>query len=621
MVNLLVLGTLLGANFSVVQGLFTKAATTVYSAFLASVGVALMFGAIGLVATRTETAITTSAVVFSAFLFGALRAYYYLFHLLFVALRGDHYRVHPVAWDDMCSLPFPGLARLLVAYAEASPVEGEQELNRLSEKYPSQQPSALWARTILVARQCGRRSRLTEVPELAARLPEGDRGYLAETRRLREMIDEIARLQARLDTVTRPFFREPLARSLVAEINAFQGTIAGFHEPLASEFRKASQAWLALAQRQWDEARTVLAKSRTPQVFRAGDPVDRSQEAFVERNEVVGEVEGQIMLSTGCAGLILYGRRRVGKSTVLKNLPAFLPNHVRVATLSMQNAEAFTSLASLLRLIAKTVQAACHDLELPTIEAAGLADLFPWLGRVNERLKQHSARLLLAVDEYESLDLKIGSGTFPEDLLAALRDSIQSHRQITWVLAGSHDITELVHAPWPSYLVSMRTIDVPLFTPEETRLLLTAPLRHSQLWPANDPQRPRFEPGFWGEGGVERIHAEAAGWPHLVQLIAETAVDVVNNSAATQLDASLFDATLDKAVARGDAVLRLLMQTESTLVGEWDYLCGFRRRDLQPPPADEALYTSFRRRLLVVDEVGQWRLRVPLMQRWLRQRG
>ena len=310
----------------------------------------------------------------------------------------------------------------------------------------------------------------------------------------------------------------------------------------------------------------------------ASDGVDIAAEKADEEGPV-GEVEGEIMLSTGCPGLILYGRRRVGKSTVLKNLPAFLPNHVRVAALSMQNTEAFTSLDSLLRLIAKTVQDACHDLELPTIEAAGLADLFPWLGRVNERLEQHGTRLLLAVDEYESLDLKIGSGTFPEDLLAALRDSIQSHRRITWVLAGSHDITELTHAPWPSYLVSMRTIDVPLFTPEETRLLLTAPLRHSQLWPADDPQRPRFEPGFWGERGIERIHAEAAGWPHLVQLIAETAVDVVNNSAATQLDTPLFDAALDKAVARGDTVLRLLMQTESTLPCEWDYLLGFRRRE------------------------------------------
>jgi len=40
----------------------------------------------------------------------------------------------------------------------------------------------------------------------------------------------------------------------------------------------------------------------------------------------------------------------------------------------------------------------------------------------------------------------------------------------------------------------------------------------------------------------------------------------------------------------------------------------------QPPPEDEAIYTSLRRRLLVAEDGDQWRLRVPLMQRWLRRR-
>lgn len=594
----------------------------------------LAFGLVGGLAIGLAVGLVVGLVVGFEFGIGAgigagigievllLRVYYHLPNLLYVwpTLAARWYRFHPVAWDDLCFVPFLGLHRLLVAYAQTAPTEAAAEIQRLIEEYPSQKAAALKAHTILLARRCAAVSRITQAAEVAADLFEGERGYLAQTPTVRAMIDEISRLQAELDTVTRPFFREPLAQALVAEINAFQGRIAGFREPLATEFRKASQAWLALAQPQWDEARAVVGKSRTLQVFRAGDPVDRSQEAFVERIDVVGEVEGQIMLSTGCPGLILYGRRRVGKSTVLKNLPAFLPSRVRVATLSMQNPEASASQESLLRLIARMVQDASRDLELPATEAADLASLFRWLGRVNEALDRRSERLLLAVDEYETLDLKIGSGTFREDLLAALRDSIQSHRRITWVLAGSHDITELTHAPWPSYLVSMRTIDVPLFTPEETRLLLTEPLRHSPLWKPGDPQRPRFAPGFWGAGGIDRIHAEAAGWPHLVQLIAETAVDMVNNSAATQLDAALLDATLDKAITRGDAVLRLLLQTESTLPGEWDYLSGFRRHDHQPPPADPAVDTSLRRRRLVVDEAGQYRLRVPLMHRWLRQR-
>jgi len=62
---------------------------------------------------------------------------------------------------------------------------------------------------------------------------------------------------------------------------------------------------------------------------------------------------------------------------------------------------------------------------------------------------------------------------------------------------------------------------------------------------------------------------------------------------------------LDKAIVRGHTVLYELIRRESTLPG----LAGFRKRSTQ------------RRRLLVVEEGGEYRLRVPLMERWLRQRG
>ena len=78
------------------------------------------------------------------------------------------------------------------------------------------------------------------------------------------------------------------------------------------------------------------------------------------------------------------------------------------------------------------------------------------------------------------------------------------------MFAGSHEIEELTAAPWTSYLVSARTVEVPPFTEDETRLLLTEPLKHSTLWPS-DRERPHFSPAFWGDGGIERIHAEAGG--------------------------------------------------------------------------------------------------------------
>jgi hypothetical protein len=99
-----------------------------------------------------------------------------------------------------------------------------------------------------------------------------------------------------------------------------------------------------------------------------------------------------------------------------------------------------------------------------------------------------------------------------------------NHRRITWLFAVSHAIDELRHAPWSSYLVSARTIEMPLFSAAETRLLLTDPLANSPLFRDDEARRPRFAADLWGDGGIELIHAEAGGWPHLVQLLAETTV-------------------------------------------------------------------------------------------------
>jgi hypothetical protein len=402
-----------------------------------------------------------------------------------------------------------------------------------------------------------------------------------------------------------------------------------------------------------------IGEFKAPQVFRAGDPVERRREAFVPRFGVLRELEGQLGLATGCPGVILYGRRRTGKSTTLRNLVGFLPSNVAVAGMSMQDPRAFTSTGSLIDLLSELTAGAVNEPSFPSQingsvaqatrhrwfewwkrlsvsggaiqrshttpgsgnTAATLSRLFDDLARANKQLAKQERRLLLTIDEYEYLDSKIGEGTFSTDVLALIRESIQTHRQIVWIFAGSHHVAELTHAPWSSYLVSARTVEVPLFSVEETQLLLTDPLIHSGLYKENDLERPRFDAELWGRSGIERIHDEAGGWPHLVQLIAETLVDLLNERRMRRADSALLDTALERAVVRGDTALRELVEEECTLPGEWDYVRAFRRFDMQPAPNDDRVYGSLRRRLLVVEDGNQWRLRVPLMLRWLRERG
>lgn len=546
---------------------------------------------------------------------------YFGFHELAVnavfpwASNPNLYLYHPVNWARKCPLPFPFFDRLLVSYAEYDAVRGALEIDRLIDHYPSQRNAALRARAILIVRRAAETPDLARLDEILAGLPEGKQGFLWETAALRHRVHQITALQARIDTLDRPFLREPYAALLSKEIETFEQQAAGVRPPLSTEFRKAARIWAEIARRQYDATQTAVSREPIRQVFRAGDPVNRESEAFVLRASILRELERQVMLASGCPGLLVYGRRRMGKSSLVRNLIGFLPPRVAVANLSMQDARAFTSITELVGLIHEGISASVPKLPLTAPDLVGLGRL---LAETDKRLEADDRRLLLAFDEYENIDRKIGEGVFPEDLLSVVRESIQNHRRLIWTLAGSHRIDELEHAPWSSYLVSARTVEVTPFEIAETRLLLTEPLKQSPLFRTVNTEPPGFEPGFWGNGGIESIQAETGGWPHLVQLVAERVVDLVNDNGATGADAALLERAFERSAETGYSVFHELVERESGSPEELLYLRGFALAETQPIPDDETA-RALRRRLLVIEEGDHYRLRAPIMARWLRR--
>lgn len=320
--------------------------------------------------------------------------------------------------------------------------------------------------------------------------------------------------------------------------------------------------------------------------------------------------------------MILYGRRRMGKSTVLRNLSYFLPERsVLVALVSMQEPPASESTSSLIGLLDKEIRNVCGEryVSRSIAPSANLGDFFRLLVQVDRALEAKKERLIIAIDEYEVIGEKIRNRAIDIDLLATIRASIQSHPRLTWLFAGSHEITELDGVDWTSYLISARTIEVRPFSLAETTALLTDPLRHSPVYRAQPAKRPKFDPSSWGDHGIDRIHSEAGGWPFFVQLISETAVKLLNREEDVSRNADLLDRAFELAVTEGRTTLQHLLETECRVPGEWEFLSAFRTKEIQPEPGEEDVRRSIRRRLLVIEEGGRWRLRVPLMRRWLQQ--
>jgi hypothetical protein len=119
----------------------------------------------------------------------------------------------------------------------------DREIRRLISELPAQKAIALRVLVRLRARGAARITNLTELSRLLSDLPEGDRGIFAQTRRLRELAEEIQQQQRRVDATNRSYFREIETRNLISQIKGFQGAVSGMREPLASDFLRAAEAW------------------------------------------------------------------------------------------------------------------------------------------------------------------------------------------------------------------------------------------------------------------------------------------------------------------------------------------------------------------------------------------
>jgi hypothetical protein len=522
----------------------------------------------------------------------------------------------------VCEVVYFGLHRLLVDYAAYDFDKANQEIDRLIDLGPQAQ-EALKAKAILLIRT-GAWASLAAVADMLADLPEGDKGWLAQTKQVKQGAKEISALAIQIDQLRQPVVRARAVNDLITRIMAFQGTVSGLRYPLAGELRAAAAQWLEQAQAMRIAAeRAAAGVEATPQVFRAGDPVDNKNEAFVLRYAIVDELAEQALLATGCPGILLYGRRRTGKSSILKAFDSVLSPNLLSRSASLQDPQVVADVGRLCGKLANMAADGAGLAEQPA-QSVDLPTLMQVLGRADVALEQSDKRLILALDEYERLDDLVGEGRVPADFLHMLRESIQKHRHLVWLLAGSHHYENLPNVPWTFFLISMREVDVTMFTDEESRGLLTDPLAFSPLF-RDDETRPRFSDEFWGVdaagvGGVEWIQREAGGWPHLVQLLAERAVEEVNRRTASAFNPDWRGAVLKRAVAEGAPVLRelLLGTQENRTEAERDYVAAFAHVEAQAAPADRAVRAHLlRREIISRGDDGLWRLRVPLMRRWM----
>lgn len=319
---------------------------------------------------------------------------------------------------------------------------------------------------------------------------------------------------------------------------------------LAIRFQPIIVQWRELVQQHIQHLITESAhRHEIANPYIVGVPLTEQQRIFVGRTDISTRIE-HILLEQH-APVLLYGQRRMGKTSLLYNLGRLLPSTVLPFFVDGQILAGAGDYADFLYALASAmVKAAQRSRSLPLsrparheLAATPFTCFTDWLDDVERALARHQIDYaLLAFDELEMLDQLIERGRFDtRDVLSLLRHIIQHRPHFRMVVAGSHTIDEFRR--WASYLINLQVVKVGYLTTDEILRLVEAPLDDFAL---------RYTPT-----ASAHLVTLTRGHPNLVQLLCSEIVRHKNQHLIAQRHTASIDdveAAARHALQTGDFI-------------------------------------------------------------------
>jgi hypothetical protein len=534
--------------------------------------------------------------------------------------RPSRLRWHSAFWDEYQRLPLPGLDEHLVLVLERDLVEGQAALELIT--HGRQRWAAQAAQIEIDARQLARCTTVEAIGQVQRNLAAGEMAGPASA---------LLRSFSRISQDTHAALQQAGAYNQRLALSAVEDRLDGLlreltrsSEPYAGRFRPIAIHWrqiVADSLRGLAEAVEQSQEIESPYVI--GVPLTAQQAIFVGRSDISARIESMLR-DRQCPPLLLYGQRRMGKTSLLNNLGRMLPSTIVPLFVDLQGPVAQAAdHAGLLAMLARAMNTAAmrqRDLSLPPLLRRELeADPFPgfdeWLDRVEQVLADRTGLLML--DEFEALDSGFSDGRFnTEAVLGTLRHIVQHRTRFKILLAGSHTLGELER--WASYLINVPLVRIGHLSEEDARRLIERPVERFAL---------RYTPA-----ASDRVYALTHGHPALVQLLCAEIVGLKNTQppALRRLaNSDDVEAAVPEALRRGSfffadiqrnqvdaaglAVLRCIaMQGEGARIER----SALARRF--PQALDQVLALLTRRELIEVVD-GGYCFQVELIRRWFSQ--
>ena len=554
---------------------------------------------------------------------GALRAYFWLPELawmlaLAAALSQGKNAARmlpllPPRFDQLIILPLPFMDKIIVKAHRENPAAAQQFIRYLTSETNQQAVAARAMRGIAedVLARCQAVQDIVHAADqlawLPTPLPKGFSPFFAE------LLDVSKGVRAAMQATSPYRQSQELARQ-IGLLEGIQNRLAAAgHMSDATTFGGVAKRWLGLLQalRQSLEAR-AKATEEIPQVYLPASALepDLAGGLFRGREDIFRQIE-DVVLAKQPQTLLLYGRRRVGKTSTLNYLPRRITPDVVPLKVDLQGVVTAQTLAGL------AVQLATHAaragqqlgvmLNMPN-PADFQTDPFPalerWMDSVERTVGQK--RILLCLDEYERL------GEFVEAFnnrapLNFLRYVIQNRRRWIILLSGSHLLDELP-GYWSDYLINTRPIRVSYLEREAARSLIVSPVDGF--------------PDIYTPETVDAILEMTRCQPYLVQLACYEIVERLNHARRKRASPDDLQAVVPVMFERGSEYFREIW--ESLGDEERSILQRLARNGpslhLETSLVEDGMGTYLRRlvrREIIEQHDGIYRFQVPLIQQYV----
>ena len=423
-----------------------------------------------------------------------------------------------MVWDELIWFPLFGLDGLLVKIGLENRQQGMEAIAFVAASFRQGWAArrALLELTAFDVRQANSLNSISEISTNLSWLPDDARMDMQELLLGIEQASQHARAALESETL---YNRQEQLRMGAQVIDRIRSGLAYAEKSeIARQMIPALEGWKRIFGEQLADA---SLKENIPNVYVSGSPLIKDSKTFKGRRDLFRSLGNELISPAGQRPtLLLFGARRMGKTSTLKQLPVQLGPQIVPVSIDLQKASTVESVSALLSLVSSEIVKSANlerHLKLPQIEREALEKdpylaFQEWLASLDEKLGDYYW-ILLALDEFESLGEMLEDKRVDERIFQMLRGVIQHYPRITILMSGAHTLEELPPL-WSNYFINTKMLKVGPLEEADAIELITRPIEDFPL--------------KYDEDALEMLLRETGCHPNWLQFTCREVVERLN---------------------------------------------------------------------------------------------